>query len=241
VFSDQRWALTGEAGVFLDPFYSPGSDFIAIANGYICDLVAADRRGEPLAARVAISEQLYRSFYENTLSLYQGQYALFGDGTVMPLKVIWDYTYYWSLLAPLYFADRLSALPLLGRLRDPFATAAALNASMQRLLRQWGECNRGQGRSGAPLDGRNLDQYRLGWFRALNRALSEPADDDALLARLRGNVALMQRLAAQLLAAAREAHPGIADHGLAAQLAGVAPGEPLLPPAWYAREVEPAL
>src|SRR5690606_8638988 len=32
VFSDRRWALTGEAGVFLDPFYSPGSDFIAIAN-----------------------------------------------------------------------------------------------------------------------------------------------------------------------------------------------------------------
>ncbi|MEO7149549.1 MAG: tryptophan 7-halogenase, partial [Rhodanobacteraceae bacterium] len=32
VFSADRWALTGEAGVFLDPFYSPGSDFIAIGN-----------------------------------------------------------------------------------------------------------------------------------------------------------------------------------------------------------------
>ena len=29
VFSGRRWALTGEAGLFLDPFYSPGSDFIA--------------------------------------------------------------------------------------------------------------------------------------------------------------------------------------------------------------------
>ena len=27
-----RWALVGEAGPFLDPFYSPGSDFIAISN-----------------------------------------------------------------------------------------------------------------------------------------------------------------------------------------------------------------
>ncbi len=35
VFSGARWAMTGEAGVFLDPFYSPGSDFIAIANTYI--------------------------------------------------------------------------------------------------------------------------------------------------------------------------------------------------------------
>ena len=27
-----RWALVGEAGPFLDPFYSPGSDYIAMAN-----------------------------------------------------------------------------------------------------------------------------------------------------------------------------------------------------------------
>ena len=32
VFSPDRWAMTGESGVFTDPFYSPGSDFIAIGN-----------------------------------------------------------------------------------------------------------------------------------------------------------------------------------------------------------------
>ena len=32
VFSADGWALVGEAGVFTDPFYSPGSDFIAIGN-----------------------------------------------------------------------------------------------------------------------------------------------------------------------------------------------------------------
>jgi hypothetical protein len=26
-----RWCLVGEAGAFLDPFYSPGSDYIAIS------------------------------------------------------------------------------------------------------------------------------------------------------------------------------------------------------------------
>src|SRR5690606_37522174 len=46
LFSTRRWAITGEAGVFLDPFYSPGSDFIAIANTYICDLIARDAAGE---------------------------------------------------------------------------------------------------------------------------------------------------------------------------------------------------
>ena len=51
VFSADRWALTGEAGMFLDPFYSPGSDFIAIGNTYICDLVAQRPRGPAVRVR----------------------------------------------------------------------------------------------------------------------------------------------------------------------------------------------
>ena len=50
VFSADRWALTGEAGLFLDPFYSPGSDFIAISNTYVCDLVEKERAGKSIAA-----------------------------------------------------------------------------------------------------------------------------------------------------------------------------------------------
>lgn len=89
VFSPQRWALTGEAGLFLDPFYSPGSDFIAISNTYICELIGRDRAGRSLSPYVELYQQLYFSFYENTLTLYQDQYALFGDAQVMPVKVIW--------------------------------------------------------------------------------------------------------------------------------------------------------
>jgi len=32
MYSSARWALTGDAGAFLDPFYSPGTDFVALAN-----------------------------------------------------------------------------------------------------------------------------------------------------------------------------------------------------------------
>jgi flavin-dependent dehydrogenase len=232
VFSAQRWALTGEAGLFLDPFYSPGSDFIAYANGYIADLVARDRAGESIKAHATIYQQLYRSFYDNMLSLYRGQYALFGDAQVLPVKVIWDYTFYWSLLAPLFFAGKLTDLALLGRLRGHFADAAALNDVMQVVLRDWGA------RNGASLvpDGRMLDQYGIEWFRELNRALGEPFDDAALFARLCNNVGRMRWLAAEILGRARAAHPDIADHGLAALLAGDA-APTSLPADWYA---EPA-
>ncbi|MDQ2736912.1 MAG: NAD(P)/FAD-dependent oxidoreductase, partial [Pseudomonadota bacterium] len=70
VFSGKRWAITGEAGLFLDPFYSPGSDFIAIANTYICELVGRDRAGRPLDAHAQVYDQIFHSFYESTLALY---------------------------------------------------------------------------------------------------------------------------------------------------------------------------
>src|SRR3546814_14439641 len=57
-----RWALTGEAGLFLDPFYSPGSDFIAIPNTYICDLLARDRAGRNWSSYADVYQQLYFSF-----------------------------------------------------------------------------------------------------------------------------------------------------------------------------------
>ena len=234
VFSPNRWALTGEAGVFLDPFYSPGTDFIAIANGYICDLVARDRAGKPFASHAAIYQRLYFSFYENTLSLYQGQYALFGDAQVMPVKVIWDYTFYWALLAPLFFAGKLADVALLGRLQPQLDAARALNLAMQPLLRAWGEGNRAAGDGPAPHDGRMLDQYRIDWFHELNRALGDPLDDAALEARIGANVARMRWLAHEILARARARHPHLSDQGLDALLQGGDGADRSLSPQWYA-------
>ncbi|MEE4172957.1 MAG: tryptophan 7-halogenase, partial [Xanthomonadales bacterium] len=51
LFSEDCWALTGEAGVFLDPLYSPGTDFIAISNSFITDLVRRERAGEDIRVR----------------------------------------------------------------------------------------------------------------------------------------------------------------------------------------------
>lgn len=230
VFSGDRWAITGEAGLFLDPFYSPGSDFIAIGNTYICDLIRRDRAGQPFAPYAGIYQQLIDSFFDNTLTLYQDQYALFGDARVMPLKVIWDYTYYWSLLAPLFTGDRIADITMLGKLRPTLDRGTSLNIAMQALLRAWGEQN---GAPSPPLDGRVLDQYLIPWFHELNRALTDPPQDDATFReRIVANVGLMERLAVQLLAEARKDHPGIDDAGLAAMLADVAPGEPLLQSPW---------
>ena len=229
----ERWALTGEAGLFLDPFYSPGSDFIAISNTYIADLVLRDRAGTPFAPYAAIYEQLYRSFYDNTLTLYQDQYALFGDEQVLPVKVIWDYTFYWALLAPVFFAGRIADIAMYGRLQPLLERGGALNAAVQPLLREWGEHN-AQHPACPPAAGRMLDQHGIDWFHALNRQLRDELDDAAFDARIAANVARMEALAAEILARARDAHPDIGDHGLDGLLGGTTPAMPSLAPLWYA-------
>jgi flavin-dependent dehydrogenase len=234
VYSAQRWALTGEAGAFLDPFYSPGSDFIALSNTYVCDMIAVDRAGGPLEAYAPIYEQLYFAFYENALALYRDQYPIFGNALVMPLKVMWDYTFYWSLLAPVFFGGRQSALSLMNRLKPVFAQGRALNLGVQALLRDWGlRDHDASAQAPPPEDGRWLDQYALDWARGMNAALRDDLDDAAFVARIRGNVERMRTLAAELLAQARALHPDIEDHGLEALCAEAGAGAPLLPPEWY--------
>ena len=201
VFSGQRWALTGEAGLFLDPFYSPGSDFIAIANTYITELIAKDREGSPFDAYAPIYQQLYFSFYESTLAMYTDQYRIFGDAEVMPVKVIWDYTYYWGVLCQLFFQRRLTDLAVLGRLRDELGNAKALNFAMQDFLRAWSVV------SAKRNPARMLDQAALPWFAELNRTLRDPLDDAQFKARLREKTAQLRSLAREIVECACAEHP----------------------------------
>jgi len=220
VLSDQRWALAGEAGRFLDPFYSPGSDFIGMGNTLITELIARDRAGQPLSAHAQIYEQILRSFYDSTLTLYRGQYGLFGDPQVLPQKVLWDYSYYWGVAAQLFFHGRLANLAVLARLRSELAQCQRLNAAVQALLHDWSAYNAAEGepRANPPV---MLDQAALPWFAELNRSLTDTLDDAAFCSRIQDGARLLARLAAQLRQAAVEAVPGLDTAAMDTCLAGV--------------------
>jgi flavin-dependent dehydrogenase len=213
VFSEHRWALAGDAGRFLDPFYSPGSDFIAIGNTYITELIARDRAGQRLAAHTQVFEQVFRSFYESTLALYVDQYGLFGDPEVLPNKVIWDYTYYWGVLAQMFCQQRLTDLASLGRLRDELALCQQLNVEVQHFLRAWGAVSQ---RRNLPV---MLDQASVPWFVELNRSLQDNAlSDDEFRQRIREAALRMQQLAGELLQRGLHEHPGLDGSALRALL-----------------------
>ena len=216
VFSGDRWAMTGEAGVFLDPFYSPGSDFIAIANTYITELIAHDRAGQPAAAYARIYEKFFMSFYDATMSLYRDQYRMFGDPEVLPVKVTWDYAYYWGVPCQLFFQRRLTDLKMLSRVRDELNGSKALNFAMQDFLRDWSARSERRNRPAM------LDQARLAWFPELNRGLRDVLDDAGFEARIRETTLQLRTLAREIIANARAEHADL-DAGAVLALLG---GEP---------------
>ncbi len=192
-WSTDRWALTGEAGAFADPFYSPGSDFIGINNTFVADLVRRERSGEDWALRATLYERMYRSFYESTMSLYEHQYAGFGDTRLMVVKTTWDYAYYWSVLSWLFFRDVLTDLDFLLAARPQLVAMRALNDRMQAAFRERaaeGIVDQGSGRF--------VDQTAIPIFYDLNSSLLEtPAD---LSKEFHDNCERLGALAPRLLA-----------------------------------------
>ena len=108
-FHPDRWALVGEAANSADPLYSPGSDFIAIENDFLTDLVQRDANGEAAAA-VAERCTLYDGFmnfrHEATMRLYRGLYGLLGSYELMRLKWDFDIGCYYNLWVSPYMLDQ---------------------------------------------------------------------------------------------------------------------------------------
>jgi flavin-dependent dehydrogenase len=204
VYSNDRWLLTGEAGVFTDPLYSPGSDFIGIGNGYITDLIARERRGENIAERVERFNTDYLRLFEAFLRVYTSQYPLMGNAQVMTAKAAWDNACYWAITALLFFQRRLTEPEFLATIETLMKRFFILHARMQVLLRTW--------------DQRDTTRYARGFtnvvaledLRRLQAALDAPAmSDDDLRATLHANFELLERFAQALQRLASEVDPSL--------------------------------
>ena len=118
-FSKSRWGLVGEAAAFTDPFYSPGTDFIALENDYMCDLIVRDARGEDIAERTELYDEFMRFRYDSTMLLYRDLYRLLGSYELFSLKWDFDIACYYNLWVEPYMRDQhLDVDFLRGQLRQ---------------------------------------------------------------------------------------------------------------------------
>lgn len=101
-----RWAVVGEAAAFSDPFYSPGSDFITLANELCADLIARDHDGEAIAERQRLYDGYLQYRYAANLPLYRDQYELFGSFDLLRARWDFDVASYYNLWLEDYLQDR---------------------------------------------------------------------------------------------------------------------------------------
>lgn len=139
MYSEDRWACVGEAAVFVDPLYSPGSDLIAIANVLATELVRAEVKGDAdFAQRVADSNEFFLGFTEVTTATFRRHSHINGSPGVLPAKLYWDNFHYWSFICQYFFNRVYRVSPAEHRkFRALHLQFAALNVKAQAMLKAW--------------------------------------------------------------------------------------------------------
>jgi flavin-dependent dehydrogenase len=138
IFSHQRWSCVGDAGLFLDPLYSLGSDFIAIENTITTEMIRRDLAGELTEDAVEEFNRLVLDLLApQGLAYFKDTYRIFGHGHIFTAKLAWDTAIYWAMLGPLFFQGIVrrptpEVLAILRRYNE-------LHLRVERLLSDWAE------------------------------------------------------------------------------------------------------
>jgi hypothetical protein len=141
--SRDRWALSGEAGRFTDPLYSPGGDLISLHNTLIADAIMTDAGALP--GKVRLYDQLMLAFYQATVPTYAISYDALGDQETFVMKYVWELSVYFSFYVFPFinglFTNRVFIPLFLAR----FARLGRINKALHDFLSayfQWKKSNR---------------------------------------------------------------------------------------------------
>lgn len=191
--AEDRWAVTGEAGAFLDPFYSPGTDLISLNNTLLTDLITRDLKGDDIDLRAKVYEQSFLSLIDNWIPIYQNKYPLMGTTQVMPIKICWDWAIYWAVTSLLFTNKSFTDINMLRKL---FATEGGagvrfgkLSGIMQNLFLEW-----------RPYDteiftSRYLDPLELDFMKEFQAGIEVQHEPGVLLEKIEDNMRKLEEVA----------------------------------------------
>lgn len=204
VFSADRWGMTGEAAAFLDPFYSPGSDFIAIGNTMIGKLIEEDLSGNSIEHLAPTLQSVFLTLFQNNLLTYRDQYPLFGNPRIMALKFVWDYAVYWGFPALLYFNGKLTDVGFIQSLSKGIEDIREMNLNMQKFFRDWYDAD-----PTVRAESAFVDQSGIEIMTRLNAELREKVDDAMLKERFNKNVKLIRDLMFEITSRVNQTQPNV--------------------------------
>lgn len=196
LYSTDRWAVTGESGVFLDPFYSPGTDFIALNNTFVSDLIMRDKLGEDIHLRTNVYERTHFALFDNWVPIYQDMYPVWGKTQTMVLKIFWDWATYWSVPTLIFTNNGYTNISVLRKL---FSTEGCvgqqfglLNRQMQLLFLEWADYDT------EPFSNLYIDPFDIGYLRDFHKGIDDKLDPRSLINKVHENVSILETIASEV-------------------------------------------
>jgi flavin-dependent dehydrogenase len=139
LFSRNRWACTGVAGVFADPYYSVGSNIIGFSNGFICQMIDMDRSGTLTEEYVAHANRYVLTLNDFLTNTIQRGYPNHHIGPIMALKTIWDYYIGWTTTDPQFYHEIYLDLQLTKIMSAVISRSVVTQGRMMKLFEDWGQ------------------------------------------------------------------------------------------------------
>lgn len=140
LFSANRWTCVGEAGIFSDPFYSPGSDTIAITNTFTCNLILADMEGKLSTDMVELlNHEVLEVRFPDQLSYFINGYHTFGNTPVAATKFLWDTIYYWRVYSHPFLCGFMNDADFVRMYAEKVKKLSVINRALQAEFRLWAE------------------------------------------------------------------------------------------------------
>ncbi len=190
-----RWGVTGEAGAFHDPFYSPGSDFIAMNNTWLSDLILRELGGEDVQFRAEIYEQTHLGLVDSWIPIYQNKYLLMGNAQVMSTKILWDWAIYWAVPALLFtnnaFTDLRTLKNLFGNENALGHKFRKIHEQMQKLFMDW------QPFDTEIFENKFVDPIDLSYMLDFQTNITQQ-HGDKLLEKIGENISVLEKVAAEI-------------------------------------------
>lgn len=196
IYSADKWAVTGEAGAFLDPFYSPGSDFISLNNTWLSDLILRDKKGEDITVRAQIYEQTHLSWFKDWLPIYQDKYKLMGSSQIMVVKIFWDWAIYWSVPCLLFTNHGFTDLKVLKELfvseNSLGRKFGKLNKAVQDLFLDW------LPHESTIFENKYIDPLDLNYLKKFQRGIDENHGTNTIVSVVAKNIEVLELVAAEV-------------------------------------------
>ncbi len=95
-FAGDGFSIVGDAAGFIDPFYSPGMDWISFSATRTKTLIVAQQRGECIKDKVELHNRDFaRSYTRWFEAIYRDKYEYFGEFDLVKLAFLMDLGFYY--------------------------------------------------------------------------------------------------------------------------------------------------